>query len=514
MSVSLHAATINVDATCTLIDAINTANTNLIESDCEVGVGPDTIVLPTNHVASYSAGQFSYLSIAGYNYDSALPTITSDITLQGSGTALIERAGTVDEFRILAVEAYAKLTLDSITLRGGKLSGYNSSGAGIYAREAYITINNSAISSNSANWAAGIDLQYSGYFMMSNSTVSDNVSGESGGGVYAFYPASFSITDSSITGNSSGAFGAGIAIVGDDAVASITGGSITYNVANTGSEYGLGGGIYVFDVSLNIGEVRVSDNSAYIGGGIHADDSVIEINKSTLSENTALYGGGGVYLSDSNIEIIQSTISTNLTDAQGGGVLHMGGIGSSFKLSNSTVSGNAAYTGSALYLGAETKELRSSTIYNNSASGLELDAASVLSSAVPTVLVNTIIAGSSNADCYFGVGTPIIVNNSSWFEDSSCDGIGQGKPLLNALADNNEGLPNSTLTHSPSFGSGVLNGGDAGVCALYGAADQRGAQRGALSCDIGAVEGSIAGVFDETCFVVKAANTNVVTFCL
>ena len=516
MALPADAATINVGADCSLVDAIESANTETGVNMCEQGAGADIIILPAAYSLSLNAGNYLYTSLAGYAYYSALPTINSEITIQGSGgsDAIIERAGTTDDFRLLAVEAYSSLTLESITLRGGQLTGPNSSGAGIYAKDASLTIVNSTISGNSANVGGGIALQNCAYFMMNASTVSDNSVSNAGGGIYAFYPATISITNSSVSANRSGSFGAGIAVVGDTSNVDISGGFIADNVADPASEYGLGGGIYVFDAILNISEVSISNNSAYIGGGLHADDSIVEIEKSTLSENTALFGGAGVYLADASIDIIKTTISTNITDSQGGGVFHSGGIGSSFKLRDSTLSGNLGAIGSALYLAAETKEIRSSTIYHNSASGSGIDAASVVSIGPPDVIVNTIIAGSNTADCYFGVGLPTIVNNSSWFADASCDGAGQGRPLLNPLANNNQGLANSTLTHAPSLGSAVLGIGDTGVCALYGASDQRGAPRGVVSCDIGAVEGGIEGEFETSCFVLKASNDNVINFCL
>ena len=58
---------------------------------------------------------------------------------------------------------------------------------------------------------------------------------------------------------------------------------------------------------------------------------------------------------------------------------------------------------------------------------------------------------------------------------------------------------------------------DAGSCSdiLF---DQRGEPRSDGLCDIGAFEAQadevLAGNSDEACFVVKAANGNVVTFCL
>ena len=508
------AATINVGANCSLIDAIESANTDTSVGMCGQGLGADIIVLPANHVASYTAGIFSYLSTAGYTYDSALPTITSDVTLQGTApfNAVIERAGTTAEFRVLAVEANASLSLEFITVRGGKLSGPNSSGAGIYANEANLDLQFSTISNNQANRAAGIDLQYCSNFYVDDSIITNNSASTFSGGVYAKDPATVSITNSTISANSSGSSGAGIMIIGYGTDVGVSDSRIFDNKIDNPALGEVGGGIYVLGVTLNLTDVTLFSNLAFNGGGLSAEDSTVVINKSTLSGNTALADGGAIQGDNTLLEITRSTIFGNTAIGEAGGINQIDG--GSIKIRNSTLSGNIAATGSALSSAAATVEIRGSTIYDNSTTAIGVEAASVLLAALPDVLVNTIIAGSSLVDCNFGVGLPTFPNAASWFEDASCDGVGQGKPLLNPLMDNNDGLLNSTLTHAPSLGSGVLGIADTGVCALYGAIDQRGAARGAITCDIGAVEGSVAGAFDETCFVVKAANGNVITFCL
>ena len=74
--------------------------------------------------------------------------------------------------------------------------------------------------------------------------------------------------------------------------------------------------------------------------------------------------------------------------------------------------------------------------------------------------------------------------------------------LLGPLADN--GGP--TLTHALLAGSPAINAGRIANCPTT---DQRGENHDA-NCDIGAYE----FIEEDACFVVKAANGNVITFCL
>ena len=63
------AATITVDSTCSLEDAITAANTDTATGGCSAGSGADTIRL-TEHIV----------------LDAALPSISSTITIEGAGS--------------------------------------------------------------------------------------------------------------------------------------------------------------------------------------------------------------------------------------------------------------------------------------------------------------------------------------------------------------------------------------------------------------------------------------------
>ena len=67
-----------------------------------------------------------------------------------------------------------------------------------------------------------------------------------------------------------------------------------------------------------------------------------------------------------------------------------------------------------------------------------------------------------------------------------------------------------TLTHALASNSPALDSGDNFACANFNVVDdQRGRLRNDGLCDKGAFEG------DQTaCYVVKASNGNIVTFCL
>lgn len=184
------AGTIVVDGTCTLADAITAANTDTATGSCPAGSGADTIDLTVDVTLT-----------------SALPTITSQIILNGNGHT-IARDAAAAQFRILYVYSSgnpgANLTLNQVTITGGfepQLVINDFAGAGgIHVLDATLTVNDSTITGNghATTSARGSGISALGSTMSINSsTISNNsdgcgVSGEDGSTV---------IRNSTVSGN-------------------------------------------------------------------------------------------------------------------------------------------------------------------------------------------------------------------------------------------------------------------------------------------------------------------------
>ena len=184
--------------------------------DCAAGNGADTIVLPSNANVILSA---IYAS-SYFGGPAGLPTITSQITIEGNG-ATIARQGDAPAF--ILMDAQGDLTLESLTLSGGSGGLFNfgklsikkstisgnsaNSGGGVINFYGTATIENSTISGNTANSGGGI-LNYGGSITITNSTVSGNTA-NTGGGIWnpqAFYQGFYSsgtvtLKNSVIAGN-------------------------------------------------------------------------------------------------------------------------------------------------------------------------------------------------------------------------------------------------------------------------------------------------------------------------
>src|SRR5262249_7594742 len=100
------------DVAC-LIDAINTANAN---------GEANTITL---EAGTYTLTEVNNITEGSPNERNGLPSITSPLTLRGAGsdTTILERAATSPAFRLLHIAASGTLTLEGLTLQGGRCLG-------------------------------------------------------------------------------------------------------------------------------------------------------------------------------------------------------------------------------------------------------------------------------------------------------------------------------------------------------------------------------------------------------
>lgn len=235
-----------------------------------------------------------------------------------------------------------------------------------------------------------------------------------------------------------------------------------YNNDATGEFYDEGGGLFLFGPTT-IGNTVIDSNIGQYGGGVYARAD-ITITASAIYNNVADESGGGVGVSIDEGE-------------------------NRALLSNTTISGNRAFSAAGVSVGSAGTELslRHATIaYNQSATGSNTPGGLSVALGVDARIANSIIAANGgSSQCNSGVNITSLGGNLS--SDNSC-GLANAAdrliidPLLGPLQDN--GGP--TWTHAPAAGSPAL---DAGVAAHCLPADQRGRSRPqGAACDSGAYE--------------------------
>ena len=216
--------------------------------------------------------------------------IDKSLTITGAGkdTTIIQAAASaaVATSRVFNITSENNdVVISDVTIRQGKASGSGLAGygGGIYSSgfQNTLTLTNSTISGNSANYGGGIH-NGQGSLTMTNSTVSDN-SANYGGGISKSTNGTLTVTNSTISGNQAN-YGAGINKGGSTATLTLTNSTISGNTA----EYG--GGIYNVSGTATLTNSTISGNQAEYYAGIR-NDGTGNFKNSILSGNTASNSG-------------------------------------------------------------------------------------------------------------------------------------------------------------------------------------------------------------------------------
>ena len=367
--------------------------------------------------------------------------VTTPVTIDGAGSTI--RQTKTD--RVLDV-ASANVQISDLTVESGAPPSPGDGGGILVESGGALTLTGSTVSDNSAVDGGGIDNQ--GETTVQGTTISSNTASNAGGGV--FNDGTMTITGGVIGGSgaaNTARDGAGVLNDVFDGGFTVTGTTVSDNVSSVSA-----GGVWLYGGTLD--DVVVSGNSAVdFGGGVFADSEFAQsavITDSTISGNsvggasaTSEPLGGGIYtfspltLTDSWVH--DNIASSNLTPAGGGGgiafsgtfrgVLNIAGstIGPGNEATNgdgieldkgsnnfsatadvtrSTIVGNShgvqAGLGGGLYVGASmTADLRDVTIASNAAGFAATDGGAVYATTGGSVsFENTLVAQPGDDNCY------------------------------------------------------------------------------------------------------------------
>jgi hypothetical protein len=351
--------------------------------------------------------------------------------------------------------------------------------------------------------AGGIFSERTSTLTVTGCTISGNIA-DSGGGI--FNGGTVNITNSTLSGNSATSGGGGILNSG---TATITNSTISGNHGDFG-----GGGIFTNPGTVTtITNSTISGNSANVGvgvgGGIY-NNGTLTLTNSTISGNTTTGNnnslGGGIY-NNGTATITNSTISGNSANASfGGGIDNAGGT---MTITNSTIFGNSAnFSGGINNSNNGTLTITNSTIFGNSASS----AGGISNNSGTVNARNTIIAkntspsgGPDFAGTLTSQGFNLIGNSSGGtITPMTGDQIGGGsQPVIDPKLDttlNDNGGPTFTLalgSGSPAINKGHSSGSNT---------DQRGFPRPAgLPNGIG--DGGDIGAYEVQADLLPGCNT-------
>ena len=406
--------------------------------------------------------------------------ITRSISLVGAGPTLTFIDGQLADTVIL-IGAGADVSISGVTIRNGDAAvggGIMNNGTlsldnvivrdsvatelscgiatcigGGIANSAVLTISNSSLISNTAEFGGGIHNALNATTTATNVTIEQNTASGSvgdpsaGGGVENL--GTMTLSNSTVRDNDA-PFGAGIVNAG---TMTVSGSDIYGNMADTQ------------------------------GGGFHNSFN-LTIQTSNIYDNEAGSGGGGGLSSEGGTVIVEQTaVYGNEATGSGGGIVHNVTAGAnSFTLTNSTVSGNSTTGagGGIRNAGIANTSLNNVTVQNNQAIVASGQSISVLAGTLTAK--NSIIAtNQSGANCSGAISS----QGYNIADDNSCSLTGTAdlpntNPQLGPLQNNG----GSTLTHALIVGSPAIDSGSG--CS---AVDQRGVSRPVgATCDRGAYE--------------------------
>jgi LPXTG-motif cell wall-anchored protein len=362
----------------------------------------------------------------------------------------------------------ATLTVSASSFTNNTPSGASSVG-GITTESdgGTVVLDDVDVESNHGVFGAGIlvpQITSNGSVAIENSHIVDNVADlaglGSGGGVYVGLidgtSSRFSVSDSTINDNDS----------------ALTGGGLMVQQASNGAPTG----------GVSVLRTTIDGNTSNAGGGVDisgwtANSStavpVVQISASTISNNSATETGG-IILDDNGLAdpgagvvIDSSTIADNSATAGIGGIGLLDGTATtSYLITHSTISGNTGAAGEAGGLDAP-----------NAPVTLDLD--------------HTVVAGNGANDTLFSdpatalTAAWSLVQNPDSLTSTAMNGtdLSGVDPQLGPLADN--GGPTQTML--PAASSPLIDAGDPAITGAP-ATDQRGLPRIVRTIDIGAVE--------------------------
>ncbi|MFD5759960.1 hypothetical protein ACFWIZ_33490, partial [Streptomyces sp. NPDC127044] len=272
------------------------------------------------------------------NDDNGLPVIKNSVTINGRGD-IITRAATAANFRFFEINGpNGNLTLNTLTLSNGHAATGlgNGRGGAIWLNGAgsALTLNNSSLTTNTADTFGGAIENDSGAVSVNRSTLHNNKA-TAGGAVFVnpFGGSGTATFDRSrITGNHATILAGGIAAAFGTKVTltstRVTGNAVTGNNAQ-------GGGIaQAGTMTLKRSEVigNTTTGAKAQGGGIFNTSGTVQLTRSPVAGNTTNgtnSRGGGIFNAGSgSVALTRSPVTNNQalgTGADGGGVFKASG---------------------------------------------------------------------------------------------------------------------------------------------------------------------------------------------
>jgi len=275
--------------------------------------------LTKNRIFTYNRGKFTLDDVSISNsyagYGGALYAANSgDLVISGSHFENNASGNASKGGAIYAINGGDVTITDTEIINNDAQT--NGAGGGIFvgAGATSFSLTDSVVTGNSAKSGGGMDIRTAGTVTIADSDISSNTSVYGGAGAIITYAgADVSIERSTIDGNTTTAKGDGGGLKVADRSLVVTDSTISHNVAGN-----TGGGIAIDrGTKVTINNTTITGNQAVTGGGLYASHMPVEINQSTIVNNNATNRSGGVWLYSSSMDISGTIISGNISAVAG-----------------------------------------------------------------------------------------------------------------------------------------------------------------------------------------------------
>jgi CSLREA domain-containing protein len=459
------------DSVLTLREAIQVVDGNLGRSLSSKEQAQITGTVGTNDTIQFNlpAGSQTITLTGG-----ALP-ITKAVAISGPGSGILTINGNNHDRVFYVGQGFSQKLSLVASITGLTISGGNQGYGGGLFNSGTLTVSNTTFSQNTANTNGGGGIYNNGVLNVSNSTFSGNVTNgngsgsTAGGGLLNLSAGTVTLTNCVFSGNTapgSGSHAGSGAAISNSGTMTVNNGMFLSNTAASD-----GGAIYN-NGTLTANNSTFQSNTAQSDGGAIRSSTTLTLSGCTLSGNTASSEGGAVDGTSSAKLVVTNTTFVNNTAGSRGGALKI--QGTTFSLTNTTITGNRVTLGSGGAYGGGLYDSSTAVLHNTIVAGNFQGPAS-------STTANDIYGNVDSTSSFNLIGTG---GSGGLVNGANNNQVGVSAPRLGGLANN--GGPTQTVSLLP--GSPAIDrGSNAFVTA--GETDQRGLARTVNgTVDLGALE--------------------------
>jgi parallel beta-helix repeat protein len=422
-----------------------------------------------------------------------------------------------DQRRVISITkpgvAAVAVTIDGFTIRGGDATGLGGSivgydmGAGVYGHYADVTVSDCLIKDNVAStanigWGGGLGF-YGGSNTLEGSVVENNIASTAssgyGGGVF-FRHGSSTISGTTVQSNTGSTigngYGGGIAFMftsgnaqGNDVLENIGSTGVIVNAANGGGVYvrggggvsfvdnvirgniaatasvpAYGGGMYVYDSTVNLDGDEITGNTAQLpmvagyGGGFSANyTSTVTMVGVDIWGNAAIFGAGAHFDSSPGVVLTGTQVFSNAGSWVGG--LNFVGSPNAVLTANHIYSNTAGYAAGILLQNSGGSRLVNNHVYTNTSEGLA-GGMWIYGSNDTTLLGNHIYQNAASSDgggVYVMLSSNVVLSDNHIYSNTAS----LSSPLLHGAGVLVDGSFGATLENNEIYGNRALYGAGA-----------------------------------------------------